>query len=152
MRGTFRTLGGALRGSFDTRPPRNPEVPELPNQLHIRTPDWTKDGRNYTDGKTRCGQDIHTDAHSGRANRINTGLIDTPIQYQRAYERMLYAIASNNMCSSCQRHQPASSNPPGSTRRRLMNAGTDTAPAADKPRRPIPHSRIVQVGENGDRP
>ena len=87
----------------------------MPSQLHIRTPDWTKDGRNYTDVKARCGQDVHTDAPSGRANRINAVLIDTPIQYQRAYERLLYAIATNNMCASCQRHRPASSNPPGST-------------------------------------
>ena len=66
----------------------------MPSQLHIRTPDWTKDGRNYTDVKARCGQDVHTDAPSGRANRINAVLIDTPIQYQRAYERLLYAIAN----------------------------------------------------------
>ena len=71
----------------------------MPSQLHIRTPDWTKDGRNYTDGKTHCGQDVHTDAPSGRANRIDAVLIDTPIRYQRAYERLL--------CASCQRHLPA---------------------------------------------
>ena len=79
----------------------------MPSQLHIRTPDLTKDGQNYTDGKTHCGQDIYTDTPSGRANRINAVLIDTPIEYQRAYERLLYAIATNNMCASCQRHLPA---------------------------------------------
>ena len=79
----------------------------MPSQLHIRTPDWTKDGRNYTDGKTHCGQDVHTDAPSGRANRIDAVLIDTPIRYERAYGRLLSAIATNNMCASCQRHLPA---------------------------------------------
>ena len=60
----------------------------------------------YQDSRLDEGRN-YTDAPSGRANRIGAVLIDTPIRYQRAYERLLSAIATNNMCASCQRHLPA---------------------------------------------
>ena len=72
----------------------------MANKLHIRQPGWSENGRNYTNGLTMCGKDVHAESPTGKANRIMA------VYPHKAQARIQSAQRFGDMCKRCNRYIP----------------------------------------------